>query len=100
MLYNIYFIWINIYLEVGESPYSSSLLASSDDDFKSVKSHDLSIMPSPKKNLQIKKGDETNVCNIPNVTEWSHIQIYNYLAERLPKEIAMKIIDNVRYCII
>lgn len=38
--------------------------------------------------------------NIPNLTEWNKYQVYEYLADLLPNEVAAKIIKNVRYIMI
>jgi hypothetical protein len=42
-----------------------------------------------------KEFTEVPNVNIPNVTRWNKYQVYEYLADRLPKEVLVKIITNV-----
>lgn len=46
----------------------------------------------------VKQFGETNKFDIPNVTLWDKFQLYTYLSDYLPEEIAETIIENVRYC--
>lgn len=80
-----------MYVVTIDSSSSSVVLIPSDeedDDFGSNKSYD---------SLLDFERDQDLIPNIPDISNWSKYQVYEYLTDRLPKEILAKIIKNVRY---
>lgn len=81
-----------MYLVTINSSSSSVKFISSDreddDDLRSNKSYD-SLLDFDR--------DQDLTSSIPNISNWSKYQVYEYLTDRLPKEILTKIIKNVRF---
>lgn len=80
-----------MYVVTIDSSSSSVKLISSDeenDDLGSNKSYD-SLLDFDR--------DQDIILRIPDISNWSKYQVYEYLTDRLPKEILAKIIINVSY---